>query len=96
MLNEGVHKGSALMKKPELAGRIISAVAEATNAPVTVKMRTGWDKNSLNAYDAGIFDEHVDKKYHISKQEEKENPQSPTKGIADDFIQNMLDNYFKK
>ena len=30
------------------------------------------------------------------KKEEKENPQSPTVGIADDFIQNMLDNYFKK
>ena len=26
---------------------------------------------------------------------EKKNPQSPTKGIADEFIQNMLDNYFK-
>ena len=31
-----------------------------------------------------------------NKKEEKENPQSPTVGIADDFIQNMLDNYFKK
>ena len=30
------------------------------------------------------------------KKTEKENPQSPTVGIADDFIQNMLDNYFKK
>lgn len=29
------------------------------------------DKTLLNAYDAGIFDEHVDKKYNISKQEEK-------------------------
>jgi hypothetical protein len=28
-------------------------------------------------------------------EEEKKNPQSPTKGIADEFIQNMLDNYFK-
>ena len=26
---------------------------------------------------------------------EKKNPQSPTKGIADEFIQNILDNYFK-
>ena len=26
---------------------------------------------------------------------EKKNPQSPTQGIADEFIQNMLDNYFK-
>ena len=30
------------------------------------------------------------------KESEKENPQSPTTGIADDFIQNMLDSYFKK
>ena len=30
------------------------------------------------------------------KQEQKENPQSPTSGIADAFIQNMLDSYFKK
>ncbi len=45
----GNGEGSALMKNPELAGRIISAVAQATNAPVTVKMRTGWDKSSLNA-----------------------------------------------
>lgn len=28
--------------------------------------------------------------------EEKENPQSPTKGIADEFIQNILDSYLKK
>ena len=33
----------------------------------------------------------------MKKQEEKkENPQSPTTGIADAFIQNMLDSYFKK
>lgn len=28
-------------------------------------------------------------------EKEKKNPQSPTKGIADEFIQNLLDNYFK-
>jgi hypothetical protein len=28
--------------------------------------------------------------------QEKENPQSPTSGIADEFIQNILDNYLKK
>ena len=33
---------------------------------------------------------------HAKKEEGKENPQAPTVGIADDFIQNMLDNYFKK
>ena len=30
------------------------------------------------------------------KEEQKENPQSPTTGIADEFIQNILDSYFKK
>ena len=41
--------GSALMKNPALAGRIIKSVAEAVDIPVTVKIRTGWDENSLNA-----------------------------------------------
>ena len=30
------------------------------------------------------------------QEEQKENPQSPTTGIADEFIQNILDSYFKK
>lgn len=41
--------GSALMKNPALAGEIVKAVVEASTVPVTVKMRTGWDENSLNA-----------------------------------------------
>lgn len=41
--------GSALMKNPELAGEIVKEVVEASCVPVTVKMRTGWDENSLNA-----------------------------------------------
>lgn len=41
--------GSALMKNPVLAGEIVKAVAEISTVPVTVKMRTGWDGNSLNA-----------------------------------------------
>lgn len=31
-----------------------------------------------------------------SSQEDKKNPQSPTQGIADEFIQNILDSYLKK
>ncbi len=42
-------EGSALMRDPELAGRIIRAVADRINIPVTVKIRAGWDKNSINA-----------------------------------------------
>ncbi|MBR2473478.1 MAG: tRNA dihydrouridine synthase DusB [Clostridia bacterium] len=41
--------GCSLMRNPELAGRVVKAVVNATNAPVTVKMRTGWDKTSINA-----------------------------------------------
>ncbi len=42
-------EGSALMKNPTLAGKVVLALRDATSAPVTVKMRTGWDKNSINA-----------------------------------------------
>ncbi len=45
----GNGEGSALMKDPALCGRIVKAVSEAVKAPVTVKIRTGWDENSLNA-----------------------------------------------
>ncbi len=41
--------GSALMKNPELCGRIVEAVKAAVPVPVTVKIRKGWDKASVNA-----------------------------------------------
>lgn len=41
--------GSSLMKDPILAGEITKAVVDAVNVPVTVKIRTGWDGNSINA-----------------------------------------------
>lgn len=41
--------GSALMKNPALAEKIVQAVVNAVNVPVTVKMRTGWDGESINA-----------------------------------------------
>ncbi len=41
--------GSALMKTPELFGELVKAAVEATEIPVTVKIRKGWDKNSVNA-----------------------------------------------
>lgn len=41
--------GSALMREPELAARIVRVVAEAVNVPVTVKMRTGYDNENINA-----------------------------------------------
>lgn len=41
--------GSALMREPELAGRIIKAVSRAVDVPVTVKIRSGWDSENINA-----------------------------------------------
>ncbi len=41
--------GSALMRDPALALRLIEATIGATALPVTLKMRLGWDQASLNA-----------------------------------------------
>ena len=40
--------GCGLMRTPELAGDIVSAVKKAVDVPVTVKCRLGWDKGSIN------------------------------------------------
>ncbi len=47
IVNNG--EGSALLRDPELAGRIIKAVSSAVDKPVTVKIRAGFDKDSINA-----------------------------------------------
>lgn len=41
--------GSALLKNPEKVYEIVSSVVNAVNVPVTVKIRSGWDANSINA-----------------------------------------------
>ena len=43
------HEGSALMKDPVLAGRIIESVVRAIDKPVTVKIRKGFDEEHVNA-----------------------------------------------
>ena len=43
--------GCGLMRTPELAGDILSAVVKAVDVPVTVKCRLGWDKGSINVLD---------------------------------------------
>lgn len=43
--------GSALMRVPDTALRLIEATVNATSLPVTVKMRLGWDDETLNAAD---------------------------------------------
>ena len=40
--------GSALLRNPQLAEDIMKAVKEAVDIPVTVKIRLGWDKDSIN------------------------------------------------
>jgi len=45
------YAGSALMRVPDQAMRLIDAVVSATPLPITVKMRLGWDDDSLNAPD---------------------------------------------
>lgn len=41
--------GSALMKEPELAQKIVQEVVKKAHVPITVKMRAGWDVDCLNA-----------------------------------------------
>ena len=41
--------GSALLKDPEKVKTIVESVVSSVNVPVTVKIRSGWDKNSINA-----------------------------------------------
>ncbi len=41
--------GSALMKTPKLFGELVRAAVQATELPVTVKIRKGWDNDSVNA-----------------------------------------------
>ena len=45
----GALSGSALMREPELAARLIAAAVESTTRPVTLKMRLGWDEYWMNA-----------------------------------------------
>lgn len=45
----GNGEGSALMKNPRLAEAIVSAMVRAVRLPITVKIRAGWDSQSVNA-----------------------------------------------
>jgi tRNA-dihydrouridine synthase B len=45
----GNGSGSALMKTPDRCAQIVDAVKRAVPVPVTVKIRKGWDENSVNA-----------------------------------------------
>ncbi len=45
----GGYSGAALMREADHGLRLIEAVVQAVSVPVTVKMRLGWDENSINA-----------------------------------------------
>lgn len=47
--------GASLMKSPKLAGEIIKAVSQAVDVPVTVKIRKGWDDDSINAVELAVI-----------------------------------------
>ncbi len=43
--------GSGLLKTPELIGELLSNMIAAVSIPVTVKVRAGWDEDSINAHE---------------------------------------------
>lgn len=47
--------GSALLKNPDKIREIVSAVVKAISIPVTVKIRSGWDSDSINALDVACI-----------------------------------------
>ncbi|MGI6557471.1 MAG: tRNA dihydrouridine synthase DusB [Limnochordia bacterium] len=49
--------GAALLRKPSLAFEVIQAVVEAVGVPVTVKIRSGWDSDSINAVEIALLAE---------------------------------------
>lgn len=55
----GGYAGSALMREPDHALSLIEATVKAVRIPVTVKMRLGWDENSINAPDIAARAEAV-------------------------------------
>ena len=54
-----VMAGSALLQDEKLVGRILDAVVKAVDVPVTLKIRTGWDKQHKNALSVAHIAEHA-------------------------------------
>jgi len=51
----GNGEGSALMREVDLAGEIVAAAVKASSVPVTVKMRSGWDEEHINAVELALI-----------------------------------------
>lgn len=54
----GNGSGASLMKNPKRCGEIVSKVVKAVNVPVTVKMRKGWDDDSVNCVEVAKIVEY--------------------------------------
>ena len=54
----GNGSGASLMKNPKLCGEIVSKVVKAVDVPVTVKMRKGWDDESVNCVEVAKIVEY--------------------------------------
>lgn len=54
-----VMAGSALLKDEPLVSQILKAVVAAVDVPVTLKIRTGWDKNNRNALNVARMAEDI-------------------------------------
>ena len=48
-------EGSSLLKDPKILNQLLKLVVKNTKVPVTVKIRSGWDKESVNAVDVAKF-----------------------------------------
>lgn len=53
----GGGSGAALMRDPDLCGRIVQAVSRAVDIPVTVKIRSGFDEEHVNAVEVALIAE---------------------------------------
>jgi len=47
-------EGAALLKDPKKLNRLLTLIVKNSSKPVTVKIRTGWDKDSINAKDSAL------------------------------------------
>ncbi len=52
-------EGSALMKEPELAAKIVKSIKAVSNKPVTVKFRKGFDEDNINAVEFAKYMEQA-------------------------------------
>jgi tRNA-dihydrouridine synthase B len=48
-------EGSGMMKEPRKLGRLLKAIVDHTDTPVTVKIRAGWDERSVNAREVALY-----------------------------------------